>query len=571
MKPSLESHGNIPPQQRLWPFLRPERRDLAVVLVYSLAIGLLSLAIPVATQALVNTIAFGILVQPLVVLTIAVFVALVFSAVLQTLRASVIELFQQRIFLRISGQVTHRLLKARLETFDRIHGPELVNRFLEVVTVQKAGATLLVDGLSVAMQTLFGMALLALYHPWLLGYDLLLAVGLFVVLGPLGRGAIRTAVEESHAKYDLVAWLEEVARHLPTFKSAGGAALALSRSNALSHTYVQRRQRHFRILLRQIAGCLFLYALASAMLLGLGGWLVIQGQLTLGQLVAAELVVSIVVAGVAKFGKQLESFYDLLAALDKLGHLTDLPQERTTGAIVATPSGPCALNAQNLAFGYPGRDLILRDVSLCVAAGERVALHGRHGSGKTTLFQLLSGMRTPLRGFVEIDGADLRDADLIQLREQMALVSSNEIFIGTVLDNVRLGREYLSVHEVWQALTDAGLAEAVRRLPDGLHTQLATGGLPLSPSQALRLMFARAMVARPRLIFVDEVLDQIEDLQIGGPLVSILFHPEAPWTLIVATERTEIFPLCERVYVLEGGRLVEEARLTPSLRGDQNV
>jgi len=241
---------------------------------------------------------------------------------------------------RMAGEVTNKLVNVDPQAFDRFHGPELVNRFLDVATIQKACAGLLIEGLSVFTQTVIGMVLLAIYHPWLLAFDVLLLISIAIVLVPLGREAIPTSVRESKAKFAVVAWLEEIARHRIGFRTRGGARLAREKTNNLVVDYLTYRAKHFSILMRQIVGSFMLQALASAALLGVGGWLVIERQLTLGQLVAAQIVVALVVSSFTKFGKHLESFYDLMAATDKLGYLTDLPAERSGGERLPEPGGP---------------------------------------------------------------------------------------------------------------------------------------------------------------------------------------------------------------------------------------
>ncbi|HYP09680.1 MAG TPA: ABC transporter ATP-binding protein [Bryobacteraceae bacterium] len=541
-------HGTAHPTPwtRTRGLIHAERQDLFVVAIYSIAVGLLSLALPVATQALVNTVAFGVVLQPLVVLSVLVFAALSAAAVLQCLRFWVVEMIQRRVFAKLATQVADRLLRVQLEAFDRRSGPELVNRFLDVVTVQKSVALLLIDGLSLVMQVAIGMFLLAAYHPYLLVFDIALLLLIALVLFGLGRGAVRTSVQESHAKYDVLAWLEEVARHRFAFRSRLADAYARERTTTLVGAYLRERGSHFRILLRQMMGTLTLQACATSALLGIGGWLVIEGQLTLGQLIAAELVVGMIVSSLAKFGKSLESFYDLQAAMDKLGYLTDLPVERTNGESFMIAGGPAGLRLRDVTYSYPGHRGVLRAPSMEIAPGARVALHGPSGSGKSTLLDLLFALRTPSSGRIEIDGVDYREARLSLLRDQIALVRDADIFPGTVLENVRVG-SHIDVAEVRRALHDVGLLEEVAALPEGLQTPLASGGAPLSPSQAMRLAIARALLAKPRLLLLDEVLDQIDDLKIRGPLVKTLFTEKAPWTLIVTTEREDLWPLCDQV------------------------
>jgi putative ABC transport system ATP-binding protein len=349
------AYSGVPPWVRLRALLSFERNEMWIAVIYSAAIGVLSLVTPIATQALVNTIAFGNLVQPLLVLTLIVLAGLGVLTVFQALRIQVVEILQRRVFVRCATQVLHRLLRARRDAFDEHYGPELVNRFFDVVTVQKSAAMLLLDGLSVLMQTTAGLIVLAIYHPWLLAFDLILIVLIFIVLVPMGSGAIETCIRESKAKYQLVAWFEELPRHPLSFRSPAAMAYATGRTDALVRNYLTYRAKHFRVLLRQIIGSIGLGAIATASLLGVGGLLVMQRQLTLGQLVAAELIVAMVIAGFSKFGKHLEVFYDMMAAIDKLGQLTDLPQEEPGGEAIRRESRGASVTIRELRFGYPGR------------------------------------------------------------------------------------------------------------------------------------------------------------------------------------------------------------------------
>jgi putative ABC transport system ATP-binding protein len=545
---------SAPVLKRTLALIRSERSYLAVAVVYSIAIGLLSLVLPVTIQSLVNTVAFGSVLQPIVVLTVLVAAALIGSAVLTVLRVIVLEAMQRRIFARHASDVLDTLLRFRMDAVDGHHTPELVNRFLDVTTVQKSATVLVVDGLTVIMQTLVGVALLAAYHPYLLVFDIVLIASIVLILFVLGRGAVLTSIDESRAKYGVVAWLEEVARHSVALRSPAGARLASERTNELVGQYLRDRARHFRILLRQVIGTQALQAAALSSLLGIGGYLVISGELTLGQLVAAELVVSVAVGSFAKFSKSLETFYDLQAALDKLEHLTELPLERTSGETAAKRGTPAAVKLSGVTFGYDPQTPVLRDIRLNASPGTKIAIHGRGAAGKSTLLDLMYGLREPDSGRIELDGVDYRHLRLDQLREHVMLLRGTEIFPGTIFENVAMGSA-ATPEEVRAALASAALLEVVNSLPNGLQTELAPSGRPLAPSQALRLTFARAFFHRPRLLLVDEALDSIEDLRMDGAIVRTLFAADAPWTAVVATERPELWPLCGEVYNMGSGGL----------------
>ena len=515
-----------------------ERADLWVVVVYAIGIGALSLTSPIAVQALVNTVAFGSVLQPLFVLTLLLVAGLSFAAVLKAFAAFVVEVLQQRLFVRAVADVARRLPRVDLGDPAATHGPELVNRFFDVVTIQKACATLLLDGVSVALQAAVGMALLAFYHPMLLAFDvaLLLALAAIVVL-PL-RAAIASSLRESTCKYEAVAWLEEVARAPVLFKSEAAMRHAVTRAEVLARAYLTARRAHFARVLRQLVGGLGLQVIAGAALLGIGGLLVLERQLTLGQLVAAELVVTAVAASFATLGKHLEKLYDLLSALEKLGKLIDLPLEPVGGAREFS-DGPARLLLRG----------VLRDRgNLEIAAGERVLVAGGSGDGKSALLELCFGAQRPAQGQVELDGVDLRMADLPALRDQIALVRPGDLFHASILDNLRLAAPQVPLATLRVALSLVDLGDAIAALPAGLDTPLLATGAPLSGAQARRLVLARALAAQPRLLLLDGVLDGLMlPPDKHEALLEHIFAADAPWTVLLVSDDPRAQARCRRV------------------------
>ena len=549
-------HGHdTPPQARLWELLRPERRDLIRVVEFAIGVGLLGLATPVAVQALVNSVAMGGLRQPLLVLVFMLFVFLAFSGVLRISQAFLVEIIQRRIFARIAADLAWRLPRITQAVHDRAHGAELVNRFFEVMTVQKAAATLLLDGVATLLQAIIGLVVLAFYHPWLLGFDSILVACLLGIVFLLGRGATETAIAESRAKYAVAAWLENVARNSLTFKFYGGPDHAEERTDLLSHGYLHARGRHYRVVLRQNVALAVLSAVAGTALLGLGGLLVMDGQLSLGQLVAAELIVTSLLSSFTKFGKQLESYYDLLAASDKLGHLIDLPLEPQEGSDVAGRwnRAPMELEASDLHFSHEHSPPVFRGLDLRAEPGERVAVLGAEGSGKGTLATLLVGLRRPDRGTIRINRFDLRELRLVEVRRRIGLASEPEVIEDTIYENVRLGRGEVTHERVVSALSATGLLEGLRLLAGGLQTRLVPGGAPLSGGQVRRLMLARALAGDPELMIVDGLLDDLDEDD-RDDAVAALLDPARRFTLVLLTRSAAIASVCDRTVRLESGR-----------------
>lgn len=545
MEPSGERET---PGARLRHLVAPEARDIKILVVFALVVGLLNLATPVAVEALVNTVAFVGLVQPILVLALVLAACLGLAAAVRAMEAIVVEMIQRRLFVRVATDLAWRLPRVRREGLDQIHGPELVNRFFDVATMQKVGAKLLLDGVTVVLSAGIGLIVLAFYHPLLLAFDVFLLAALAFVIGVMGRGAVRTAVRESSAKYAVADWLEELVRHPLAFQLSGGREVALDHADTLANTYLERRSRHYRVVLRQLVGALALQVVTSALLLGLGGWLVKIGQLTLGQLVASWLIVSLVLAAVAKLGSQLESVYDLLAAVDKLGYLFDLPLELEAGETPARRPEPAHVELTNVGYRWPGGRLLPSGISLKIAAGEQLALLGPCGAGKTTLLELLHGQRACTVGRIDFDGIDLRSLRPAALRNQVALARSGEVIAGTVAANLRLGNPGLQLEEVRQVLESVGLWEAIQELPAGLETELVSFGRPLSSRQADLLVLARVLASRPRLLLLDGVLDGL-----GSDTHERVFEylAQHACTVVVATQRKDVAVRCRRVVQLD--------------------
>ncbi len=533
------SQSERTPLQRALALMHAERSDIWVILVYATVTGILGLATPLAVEALVSTVAFGRVLQPVIIVALMLFAFLAFSAVIVALQTYVVEIIQRRLFARVVADLSFRLPRVEMESLDGKDGRELVNRFFDIVTVQKVAASMLLEGISVVLFAVIGMAVLAFYHPWLLGFDVVLLMMLAFVVLVLGRGAVKTCIKESKTKYHTADWLEQLAARPTAFRYAGACEFALDRADHLTYEYLKARQSHFRILFRQIGFSLGVQAVASTVLLGIGGWLVISGELTLGQLVAAELIVAVIVGAFAKLGKYMEIYYDLMASVDKLGVLFDLPMERQDGLLYLTSDRPAEVVINDLS--YPGRASTpgLRDVNLIVRPGDRLMLTGPGEAGKSLLLDLLFGLRSPRAGHISINNVDPRDLRPDALRRSVALVREVEIFAGTIAENIHLERPDISSSDVREVLSDVGLIDEVLRMPKGLETELSTEGYPLTRQQCLILMIARALVARPTLLLVDGTLDGLNDDNVSR-LTALLVDARQPWTLIVATGREAI-------------------------------
>ena len=551
IEPSLsvshdDSAASTRPWRRILYWLHTEWSDIWMVLVFAVTIGLLSLATPLAVEALVNTVAFGRFLQPVIILAIMLLAFLSFSAALRSLQTFVVEIIQRRLFARVASDLAYRLPRVQIEALDEHPPRETVNYFFETVTLQKVIAQFLLDGIALVVGALIGMSVLAFYHPWLLGFDVLLLAMITIAIMILGRGAVATAIKESKAKYHMAAWLQSLADNVSVFHHTGGAELAWERTDQLTYEYLAARRKHFHILIRQVVFALAMQALASTILLGLGGWLVITGQLTLGQLVAAELIVTMIVGSVAKLGKHMESYYDLCAAVDKLGVLFDLPVERQDG-LLGFPDGASdgSVVVEHISYAYGAGPNVLSGCNLRLDPGDRLALLGPSGTGKSTLLDILFGLRPPTSGHLTLHGIDPRELRTSVWRRVVALAREPSLFAGTLAENVHLDRPDVSATDVRHALAHVGLTQVIAELSDGLDTEIPSNGVPLSTVQIRKLILAQAIVGQPRLLLVDGLLDGLPDAD-AVSMTRWLCDAQRPWKLLLVTGRQDLAAICKR-------------------------
>jgi ABC-type bacteriocin/lantibiotic exporter with double-glycine peptidase domain len=554
---SLKKQGPI---ERIYSLIRVERKDIWIIIIYGIAVGILSLVVPIATSSLVNIVAFGVLLQPVIVLTLLVFLFLSFAGLMQAIQTYIAEILQRRIFVRVSADFSSRFPVVKEEALDGHHPPELVNRFFDTMTVQKAAITLLVEGMQIVLTTVIGLLVIAFYHPIFLLFSItLLSTGYFFVIKQLGKHAIETAIKVSKEKYNVAAWLQEIARHRHTFKSRFGAFFANEKADTLTRSYLTAQKKHFRYLFRQVIGLLGIQALASAIVLGIGGYLVINRQLTIGQLVAAELIVAKVLDGLSKLGKHLETFYGFVAAMDKIGTITDLPLEETKLGILESNLEALEVNLSDIHYEMPIGGEVFEKLHFHVPAGRKVVISGGSALETSILIDLMGGYRSPKYGIVEMAGEDSREISKPELRSRIALIREMEIFDGTILDNLRVGRVEISMARIREVVDQVGLGPTINQLPNGIHTHLATYGIPLDSIQCKQLLVARALLGTPSLILIDEALDGIDPENLHR-ILDVLFDKKAPWTLVAVTYSPDVVKRGEEFYLVQNGQVL---RTTP--------
>ena len=490
----------------LWRLLlKPEKNFFIVSFTYACAISLLSLGIPISVQALVNTVTFAVLKQPLIVVSVLLLALLVFSGALRGLQDIAIEYFQRHFYARSTFEVAHHLLNAKESGLKTVYRADLVNRYFDIMTVQKGAAKLMVGGFSLILQTVVGMLLLAFYHPYFLAFDIVLVLLLSLVWILYGKGALDSAIYESKAKYKVGSWLEQLANFNKMFKSKKGREAAEEQTEKFVVNYLEKRKFHFYLFFKQILFLLGIYAFLSALILGLGGFLVMEGQLTLGQLVAAEIVVAVILSGFAKSGDYLESFYDLHAALDKIADFIVIEKETLSG-VTELSSGNRDLVFENVTYSRSQKKYTF-DASF--EMGKAYLLREDSDSTQRVFLGLVHNDFKPERGHIFLGPNDLEGISSDVLRDEVYVIDEAMLIEGTLEENLIWGLENISEAQLNEVLDSVDLSELVQTFEHGKDTLLWPNSSLLCWGEVIRLEMARALLRKPTWVVISSLFQQM--------------------------------------------------------------
>jgi ABC-type bacteriocin/lantibiotic exporter with double-glycine peptidase domain len=555
----------LTPVQRFWRLLKPDKSEIRNVYVYAVFAGLVNLSLPLGIQAIVNLIQGGRVSTAWLLLVALVAIGLAVVGILQIQQMRIVENLQQKVFTRAAFEFAYRIPRIRTEVLYNYYGPELMNRFFDVLTVQKGLPKILIDFSVAALQTIFGLLLLSLYHPFFIAFGVILILLVALIFFFTAKPGLDTSLKESKYKYAAAHWLEELARTASTFKLAGRTNMAMERMDRHVNSYLTARESHFGILIRQYSLLIVFKVIVALGLLAIGGVLVMDQQMNIGQFVAAEIIIIFVMSSVEKIVSSLETVYDLLTGLEKIGQVTDLDLDSKAGdnpqRLAEDPTRGMSVQLEGVTFHYPTRtEPTLRDVDLYIGPGERVFVTGSNGAGKSTLLYLIAGLYDVQQGSVAYDDLPRGSLDLEHLHSVIGdCLRQGELFEGTVEENIGMGRKGATPENIRWAIESMGLSDVIRRMPNGYGTKLNPTGDKLPRNVMQRMLLARAIADKPRLLLLEDVFEAIDGTD-RKEIIDFLISSEHPWTLVAVSNNDYLATCCTRIVEMEGGRIVTSAR-----------
>lgn len=533
--------------------LKADRKDISAIYFYAILAGLVQLSLPLGIQSIINFVLAGVISTSIVVLIVLVVGGTFLGGLLQIRQLQVIEKLKQKIFVRYSLEFADRIPKLNVEKLDQYHLPELINRFFEVPSFQKGIEKILLDLPTAVIQMTLGLMLLSFYHPVFIAFGALLILAIVLIIRFTVQPGFSAALEASDYKYRVAAWLQELARMIKSFKYTHNCDIQIQKTDELATGYLEARTNYFKILLTQAWSLIGFKTLITAAMLIVGATLLVDQQINIGQFIASDLVIITIIGSVEKLLVSLDAFYEMFTSVEKMNAIIGAEKETEgTGVLGNIPEG-IKVEFNKVSFGYPHEETVLNEIDFCIEPGQIALLTGVSGSGKSSLFRLLTGAFKSFEGQILIDGLPITNYRLSSLRQQTGvLLNQQDIFRGSLLENITMGDPSIAISEIMAVAEYTGLIPFIQSQSQGFDTLLDPLGKRLPQSTRQRILLTRSLMGKSRLLLLEEPFLQLSADEKRSLIQYIKTQRKSTAIIIAKDKDTSLFDVVLR---LEDGRL----------------
>ena len=548
------------PLKKFFRLLSLDRQDIVLVYLYSLINALVGLSLPLGIQAIMTTVTVNSVTTSLIVLIVVVLVGILITSMLNVFQLTIMERLQQRIFTRATFEFASRIPRIKIETLIKEYSPELMNRFFDIMTIQKGLPKLIIDFTASVLQIFFSLILLAFYHPLFAFYGLFIVAILIVFIRLTTYKGLKTSMYESKYKYQAASWLEELARTMNIFKLAGYTDLPLKKTDKVVAQYLESRTSHFKILINQYWFIVGFKFLMTGGILIIGTALLVNQQINIGQFVASEIVIIIILGAAEKLHSGLEVMYDVLTGVEKISAITDKEIENDHGiAFEDVDDGKgVKFEFRKVSYEYQiNKHKAVNEVSFVIKSGQKVCFAGYSASGTSTMINLCASMMHNYTGSILVNDLLLKNLNLISLRSYVGeKLAQNEILNGTIAENISMDRDDITFKDVIDACEKVNLRSFVENLPLGFDTPIVQNDMTLPFSITAKINLARSVAEKPRLFLMDKPLQNL-DKQDKVLISDYLTDNSNKWTLIVASNDIAMASRCDKIYIMKDGHVID--------------
>lgn len=525
---------------KLTQLLSLEKKDIYTIYWFAILAGLLGLSLPLGIQTIISFVQTNSLSASLAILILMVLVGTFFIGFLQVKQLQLLEKIKQKIFVRYSLEYSHRIPNMDAEKVDGYYLPELVNRFFDTVSLQKGLSKLLLDMPAAVIQIIFGIILLAFYNSVFIAFGIVLVLILFLILKITSNEGFQTAMAASHYKYNMGAWLQDMARGINSFKFARKTSLPTLKTDQILGKYLDARTGFFKVLLQQFWALIVFKLIITAAMLIVGAFLLLNNQMSVGQFVAAEIVIVSIISSVEKLIVNLDTVYDAIVSVEKLSQITEAEVEHSGTLPILAKNEGLAITFENVSYTYPGGQYAVNNVSFELNAGDMALFTGKSGSGKSTVLQLLTGALRSFTGKILINQVPLFNYNLATLRQHTGvLFSKQDIFQGTLYENITMGDANIDVDQINELANQLGLQQFLSANFDGMDTKIDPVGQKLPQKIIQSILILRALLGNYRLLILESPFDNFDGAKVEQ-IMSYLKTQKHTTTLITSSNENTL-------------------------------
>ncbi len=536
-----------------------ERKDISQLYIFALFSGLLSLVLPVGIQSIINFIQTGRTSTSWLIIIFIVVISIALNGFMQLMQLRITENLQQKIFVWSSMEMTYRFRFIDHQKIGLQYPTELANRFFDTLVIQKGLSKMLIDIPTSILQILFGVVLLSFYHPFFIVFSLVLIVVLFCLLYFSSGKGFTTSLTESKAKYKTAHWIQEVARSSASFEIIGNNEFPLRKNDQYATGYVEAREKHFNVLWKQYSYLILFKIIIALCLLLIGGLLVINQQMTIGQFIASEIIILLVISSVEKLILSLSTMYDVFTSTEKISEIAEYPLKDVVPSTKLSEFVPfhTTFSLKDVSFVSPYFErTVLKNISCEIKPGMNLAVVSDSQLYSETFIKILQNHFSPSEGQVLLNGINISHFDINAVKSQIgSFLKSDTIFYGTILDNIVMGREEISMDQLTEVLKRLHLLDFINSFPQGMDTYLMSGGNFLPPEITNKIILSRALVGSPSILVSDASWQLLYETD-HPVFESLLTSKDSNITVVACVTDRTLLDMFDHIAVIDQGRLI---------------
>ena len=541
---------------RVWNLLTPDRIEIRNIYIFAIFSGIISLGLPLGIQMIINFIQLGQLSASWFLLVGLVVAAIGFSGVMNILQLRITENLQQRIFTRSAFEFAYRIPKIKLEALRNFYHPEINARFFDTLTIQKAISKLLIDFMAASLQIIFGLGLLAFYHSFFIFFGVGLLFLLYIIIRLTSKGGYKTSLKESSQKYKVVNWLNEINIARSSVRNAG-TNFHLTVVDEKLHGYINARKTHFRILVQQYGYLILFKILIALCLLIVGGLLVVNQEMNIGQFVASEIIIVLVLSSVEKIILNLDLVYDVLTSIEKIGQVTDLPIEERKGSQLFVHSEKGVhVEVKGLSFQMEDTNIsALNHFSFSAMPGQKISIVSDSSLSSKSFFLILLGHLNKYSGSIFLDNQPLDNLDQNEmLKSTGAVLAEDKLIFGSIKENILFGRTDFQLVDIIEICRQLDIDKSIEQLKEKYETLINPDYLVIPYDVERKILLARVMLTKPKLMLLENLSSGMNNKQLESLLTTINSIQDC--TVLIASQNPKIHRISDVIIEIENGQIV---------------